>query len=111
MECTLKLEQKLCLTANVDHTYVAKYKLVNLTSNAAIIAYMNSLERLGLDVDTLKSIDKTKPATLRFNASTTWNFLKEVVIDVPSEGSWEEDEETKGKIHSKMTTVWKVSGR
>ena len=110
VERTLELERKPRLAADVDHTYGAKYGLVNLTSNAAIIAYMNCLERLGLDTNALKSIDKTKPTTLRFDASTTWKFLKEVVMDLPAERSWEEKEETKGGILSKKTRVMKVSG-
>jgi hypothetical protein len=107
----LELERKPRLAADVYHTYGANYSLVNLTSNAAIIAYMNCLEKLGLDANALKSIDKTKPATLRFDASTAWKFLKEVVIDVPAERSWEENEETKVGILSKKTRVIKVSGR
>ena len=110
VERTLELERKPRLAADVDHTYGAKYGLVNLTSNAAIIAYMNCLERLGLDANALKLIDKTKPTTLRFDASTTWKFLKEVVMDLPVERSWEEKEETKGGILSKKTRVMKVSG-
>jgi hypothetical protein len=109
VERTLELERKPRLAADVDHTYGAKFGLVNVTSNAAIIAYMNCLERLGLDANALKSIDKTKPATLRFDASTTWKFLKEVVVDLPAERSWEEKEETKGGILSKKTRVMKVS--
>ena len=83
VERTLELERKPQLAADVDHTYGAKYGLVNLTSNAAIIAYMNCFEKLGLDAAVLKSIDKTKPATLRFDSSTACKFLKEVKVDVP----------------------------
>jgi hypothetical protein len=111
VERTLELERKPRLAADVDHSYGAKFKLVDLTSNAAIIAYINCLERLGLDANALNSIDKTKTATLRFDASTTWKFLKEVLIDVHAERSWEENEETKGGILSKKTRAMKVSGR
>jgi hypothetical protein len=107
----LLVEMVTRLAADVDHSYGAKFKLVDLTSNAAIIAYINCLERLGLDANALNSIDKTKTATLRFDASTAWKFLKEVVIDVPAERSWEENEETKVGILSKKTRVIKVSGR
>jgi hypothetical protein len=61
VERTLELERKPCLAGDIDHTYGAKYSLVNLTSNAAIIAYMTCLERLGLDAYALKSVDKAKP--------------------------------------------------
>jgi hypothetical protein len=111
VERTLELERKPRLAADVDHTYGAKYGLVNLTSNAAIIAYMNCLERLGLDANALTSIDRTKPTTLRFDSSSTWKFLKEVVVDVPSDRSWEENEVTKGSTSSKKTRVIKVSGK
>jgi len=54
LERTLELEHKPRLAANVDHTYGAKYGLVNLTSNAAIIAYMNCFKKLGLNAAVLK---------------------------------------------------------
>lgn len=82
VERVLQLERKPRLADDVDHTYGAKYGLVNLTSNVAIIAFMNCLERLGLDTEVLKSIDKTKPATLEFESSTSPIFLKKVTVDV-----------------------------
>ena len=111
VERTLELERKPRLAGDVDHTYGAKYGLVNLTSNASIIAYMNCLERLGLDANTLKSIDKTKPTTLRFDGSSTWKILKEVEVDVPAEIRWEENEETKGGFSSNKAKIMKVSVR
>jgi hypothetical protein len=111
VERTLELERKPRLAGDVDHTYGAKYGLVNLTSNASIIAYMNCLERLGLDANTLKSIDKTKPTTLRFDGSSTWKILKEIEVDVPAERRWEENEETKGGFSSNKAKVMKVSAR
>ena len=78
VERTLELERKPRLDGDVDHTYGAKYALVNLATNAAIISYMNCLEKLGLDASVLKSIDKTKPVTLRFDASARSKFLKKV---------------------------------
>jgi len=100
---TLELERKPQLAADVDHTYGAKYGLVNLTSNAAIIAYMNCFDKLGLDATVLKSIDKTKPATLRFDSSTAWKFVKELDVDVPVNRSYEEKEETAYSDSSKNT--------
>lgn len=108
VERTLELERKPRLAADVDHTYGAKYGLVNLTSNAAIIACMNCFEKLGLDAAVLKSIDKTKPATLRFESSTSCKFLKEVEVDVPAARSYEEKEETKESEPSKNTTKTRV---
>ncbi len=111
VERTLELERKPRLAGDVDHTYSAKYGLVNLTSNAAIIAYMTCLEMLGLDANALKSIDKTQPTTLRFDASRRWKFLKEIEVDVPAERSWEENEETKGGFSISKKKVMKVSTR
>ncbi|KAL7539113.1 hypothetical protein ACHAXR_009035 [Thalassiosira sp. AJA248-18] len=90
------------LAAHVDHTYGAKYGLVDLTSNAAIIAYMNCFEKLGLDT-------ATKPATLRFESSASYKkFLKKVKVDVPMDRSYEEKEETVESDPSKKTTKTKV---
>jgi len=111
VERTLELERKPRLAADVDHTYGAKYGLVNLTSNAAIIAYMNCFNKLGLDADVLKCIDKTKPATLRFDSATSWNFLKKATVDVPTEKSYEMKEETKGitqKLLGSSTKTFKT---
>ena len=108
VERTLELERKPQLAGDVDHTYGAKYELVNSTSNAAIIAYVNCLERLGLDTGTLKTIDKTKPATLRFDVETKSNFLKEAVVDVPVGRSYEVTEETTDGDPSKKSMTSKV---
>jgi len=120
VERMLELERKPRLAADVDHAYGDKYALVDLTSNVAIIAYANCLERLGLDVKTLMMISSSidggtnKSVTLRFDASTTWEFSKEVEVDVPAERSWEDNEETRGgddNSSSKKTRVMKVSGK
>ena len=110
VERTLELERKPRLAGDVEHTYGAKYELVNLTTNAAIIAYMNCLEKLGLTAEVLKSIDKSKPTTLRFESSTTCDFLKEVKVDVPVDRSYEvkEEENTKEGESSKTTTKTRV---
>jgi len=103
VERTLELERKPRLATDVDHTYGAKYRLVNMTSNAAIIADMSCFEKLGLDASVLKSIDKTKSATLRFDSATACTFLKEVNVDVPLERSYELKEETTSSDPSKNT--------
>ena len=97
VERTLELERKPQLASDVDHTYGAKYALVNLTSNTAIIAIISCLEKLGLESNVLKNIDKTKPSTLRFYASTTCKFIKEVTVDVPVQRSYEETETVNSK--------------
>ena len=90
--------------------YISIIIILQQTSNAAIIAYANCFEKLGLDATALKSIDKSssKPSTLRFDASTTYNFLKEVNVDVPVSRSYEETEETKGDSPSENSTKTKV---
>ena len=108
VERALELERKPRLAEDVDHTYGAKYSLVNLTTNAAIIAFMNALEKLGLDAAVLKSIDKTRPATLQFESSTSAKFLKEVKVDVPLGRSYQLTEVTEETDHSKSTAKTKV---
>jgi len=95
VERALELERKPQLAADVDHDYGAKYGLVNSVTNTAIIAYINCFEKLGLDMDILTSIDKTKPVTLRFEASASHKFLKEKEVEVPlAECTWSETEKT-----------------
>ena len=115
VERTLELERKPQLASDVDHTYGAKYSLVNLTSNTAIIAIISCLEKLGLDSTALRSINKTKPTTLRFDASTTSKFIKEVAVDVPVQRSYEETEivnskNKKGAFEQTKNKVMKVRG-
>ncbi|EJK54483.1 hypothetical protein THAOC_25886 [Thalassiosira oceanica] len=99
VERTLELERSPRLAEEVDHTYGAKYELVDLTTNAAIIAFMTCLEKLGLNGLILGSIVEgagNKPLTLRFDVSTTPTFMKEVKVKVPMDRSYEETEETAG---------------
>lgn len=107
VERTLELERKPRLAGDVDHAYGAKFGLVNSVTNTAIIAYLNCFEKLGLDMDVLTSIDKTKPTTLRFEASISPKFLKEKEMEVPlAECTWNETEETnKGDSSSTTTTT------
>ena len=102
------MERKPRIAAEVDHTYGAKYELVNSVTNTAIISYMSCFEKLGIDTALLKSIDKTKATTLRFDATTSHKFLKEVTVDVPVQRSYAETEESKGDDPSKNTTKTKV---
>ena len=103
------MERKPRIAAEVDHTYGAKYELVNSVTNTAIISYMSCFEKLGIDEALLKSIDKTKSTTLRFDATTSFKFSKEVTVDVPVQRSYAETEESKGSDDpSKNTTKTKV---
>ncbi|KAL7501535.1 hypothetical protein ACHAWT_009804 [Skeletonema menzelii] len=109
VERTLSIEKRPLIAGDVEHTYGAKYELVDCVSNVAIIAYMNSLEKLGLSVDVLKTIDCTTPTTLCFDASTTCKFLEKKVVDVPMDSSYESSVETKstgilGNTETKRTS-------
>eukprot|EP00573_Skeletonema_grethae_P000604 CAMPEP_0201685608 /NCGR_PEP_ID=MMETSP0578-20130828/318_1 /ASSEMBLY_ACC=CAM_ASM_000663 /TAXON_ID=267565 /ORGANISM="Skeletonema grethea, Strain CCMP 1804" /LENGTH=975 /DNA_ID=CAMNT_0048169541 /DNA_START=77 /DNA_END=3004 /DNA_ORIENTATION=- len=95
VERILAIEKKPLIAGDVDHTYGAKYELVNSVSNVAIIAYMNTLEKLGLDVGVLNAIDCDTPTTLCFDASTTCKFLEKKIVDVPLDTSCNETIETK----------------
>ena len=109
VERTLELERSPRLAEEVDHTYGAKYELVDRTTNAAIIAFMTCFEKLGLNRLILGSIVEgagNKPLTLRFDVSTTPTFIKEVKVKVPMDRSYEQTEETAG---STVTKVLKVS--
>eukprot|EP00804_Cyclotella_cryptica_P019591 CCRYP_014343-RA/>CCRYP_014343-RA protein AED:0.26 eAED:0.26 QI:126/0.5/0.66/1/1/1/3/176/970 len=110
-ERILDIERHPRLAGDVEHTYGSKYELVNATTNAALIAYMNVFEKMGLDSSVLRSIDKTKPTTLRFDANTTSKFVKEVIVDVPMERSVEEEQKTRSTGvfgHSESKRVSKV---
>ena len=102
------MERNPRIAAEVDHTYGAKYELVNSVTNTAIISYLSCFEKLGIDEALLKSIDKTKSTTLRFDATTSFKFSKEVTVDVPVQRSYAETEESKGDDPSKNTTKTKV---
>ena len=95
IERILAIEKKPMLAEEVEHTYESKYELVTRVANVAIIAYMNTLNKLGLDEDILKVLDNSTSTTLRFEASTSCKFLKKKVVDVPLDTSCEEATETK----------------
>ncbi|EJK48601.1 hypothetical protein THAOC_32587 [Thalassiosira oceanica] len=108
VERTLELERSPRLAEDVDHTYGAKYELVDLTTNAAIIAFMTCLEKLGLNGLILGSIVEgagNKPLTLRFDVSTTPTFMKEVKVKVPMDRSYEQTEETATNMATKVLKV------
>jgi hypothetical protein len=129
VERILCIEKKPSIAGDVDHTYGDKYELVNSVSNISIIAYMNTLQQIGLDTDVLKSIDVSAPTTLRFDASTSCKMLEKKVVDVPMDRSYEETVETKStgilgnsktkrvskvvqhveEWHYKVKTSWSVS--
>ena len=73
-----------------------KYALADLLTNTpAIIAQINTLERLGLTADVRKSFDPSKTTTVRFQASDSCTFLKERIVEVPMPLSMEANEEIK----------------
>mmetsp|Transcript_36045 Transcript_36045/g.85910 ORF Transcript_36045/g.85910 Transcript_36045/m.85910 type:complete len:950 (+) Transcript_36045:88-2937(+) len=105
VERTLELERSPRLAEEVDHTYGAKYELVDITTNAAIIAFMTCLEKLGLNGLILGAIVEgagNKPLTLRFDVSTTPTFMKEVKVKVPMDRSYEQTEETATSMATKV---------
>ncbi|KAL7479988.1 hypothetical protein ACHAW6_005701 [Cyclotella cf. meneghiniana] len=111
VERILDIERHPRLAGDVEHTYGSKYELVNSTTNAALIAYMNVFEKMGLDISVLKSIDKTKPTTIRFDANTSCKFVKETSVDVPMVGRVEEEQKTRSTGvfgHSESKRVSKV---
>ena len=66
------------LAEDVEHSYGNKYDLADFVTNAAIIAILNVLEdELGLTKEVLQSIDKSKSTTLRFQAESSCEFVKE----------------------------------
>jgi hypothetical protein len=81
-------------------------------TNAEIIAQMNCLERIGVTASVLQGIDKSKPTTLRFQASDSCTFLKEQNVEVPMETSVEstEDTQTTGSFFgsTKKSTISRV---
>jgi len=94
VERILELNRNPQLAQDVDHQYADKYDLVNQMSNTALIGQLNVLSYFGLTADILKSIDKSKPATLRFQASDSCTFLKTQTVEVPMDRSLEEFEQT-----------------
>jgi hypothetical protein len=111
VERILDIERHPRLAGDVEHTYGSKYELVNATTNAALIAYMNVFEKMGLDINVLKSIDKTKATTIRFGANTSCKFAKEMSVDVPMVRRVEEEQKTRSTGvfgHSESKRVLKV---
>ena len=95
IEKILDIERHPRLAGDVEHTYESKYALADTVTNAALIAYMNVFEKMGLDSGVLQSIDKSQATTLRFEANLNCNFEKEVVVDIPMNRSYEEEHKTK----------------
>ena len=88
----LELHRNPRLAGDVDHAYGDKYTLVDQMTNTALIGQVNALSLVGLTASVLKSIDKSKTATLRFQASDSCSFLKEQIVEVPDTKSVETDE-------------------
>lgn len=94
IERILTIERHPRLAGDVDHSYGSKFALVDVTTNAALIAYMNVFDKMGLSSSVLQSIDNTQATTLRFAASMKSKFEKEVIVDVPMDKSYEEEHKT-----------------
>ena len=114
IERILDIERHPRLAGEVEHTmYKTKYTLVETTTNASLIAYMNVFEKMGLNSSVLQSIDKTQATTLRFDASINCTFEKEVIVDIPANVSFEEEHKSKSSGifgNSETKRVSKVSG-
>jgi hypothetical protein len=97
------------LAEDVEHSYGNKYDLANMLTNTAIIAQMNALGRIGLTAEVLKSIDTSKPTTLRFQASDSCSLLKEQTVSVhmPHSVKTKEDTNTAGDLwgSTKKSTI------
>ena len=90
----LEVHRNPRLAEDVEHEYGDKYRLVDQVANTALIAQLNELVHFGLTDEVLKAIDKTKPATLRFQASDSCKFLKDQLVEVPVSRTEESDEQT-----------------
>jgi hypothetical protein len=94
VEQILEVHRHPQLAEDVDHEYEDKYELANRMTNTSIVAQMNCLERMGLTSKVIKELDASKSTTLRFQASEKCAFLKDQLVEVPSEQSYEEVEES-----------------
>ena len=94
----LDLHRNPRLAEDVDHQYDDKYLLVEQMANTAIIAQLNVMTYFGLTKEVLQSIDKSKPTTLRFQASTSCTFLNQEVVEVPMQRTEEEERRTESSM-------------
>jgi hypothetical protein len=113
VERILHVSRNPRLAEDVEHSYGNKYDLANMLTNTAIIAQMNALERIGLTAEVLRSIDTSKPTTLRFQASDSCSFLKEQIVSVPMphQVATVEDTNTTGSFFgsTKKSTITQVT--
>jgi len=107
VKCILELHRNPQLAQDVDHQYGDKYRLVEQMTNTALIGQLNVLSYFGLTAEVLKSIDKSKPTTLRFQASESHKFLKEETVDVPTLWTYKQDEENTSSESSDLHDVTK----
>jgi hypothetical protein len=94
VEHILEVHRHPQLAEDVDHEYEDKYELANRMTNTSIVAQMNCLERMGLTSKVVKELEASKSTTLRFHASEKCAFLKDQLVEVPSEQSYEKVEES-----------------
>lgn len=100
VEQILEADRRPLPAEEVHHKYENKYELANYMTNLAIVAQMNSLERLGLSPEIIRNLETNKTATLRFEASESCEFLKQQTVDVPSPYSTETARESSASIGS-----------
>ncbi len=77
----------LVFPSDVSHRYEDKYLIVEFVVNSAISALMNCLFTLGLNNDSVaKLVDwaKTRSVTMRFSASDSRAFVRDVTQEVKS---------------------------
>jgi len=99
VERILDIDRNPRLAEHVEHEYRDKYGLADLLTNTSIISVVNTLGRLGLTAEMLKSIDTSKTTTLRFQASGSHQFLGEQVVEVQTSDTYV----TKKKVRSART--------
>ena len=92
IEYILEVECKLCLASNVHHMYGANFWLVNLTSNAAIIAYIHCFAKIALYTSNLKSINMTKSTIILFDAMTACISIEEVIMDISMGATYKKED-------------------
>lgn len=94
VERILEKDRNPRLAEDVDHEYVDKFGLTDLMTNAAIIAQLTALERLGWKKEAYQSIDQSKPVTLRFDAKDSCSFITEETVELPVSAAVETTETT-----------------
>lgn len=67
-------------------------------ANTSLIAQLNVMAYFGLTAEILRSIDQSKPTTLRFKASTSCTFLKQEIVEVASQRTEVEEQHLESSL-------------